>query len=617
MIRTILDFPAPPVPGPAAVPDSPGAPEAPEAPGAPAAPAALRQRFAEPRRVLEAGAHAEVLPVLRAAAAAAAAGHWVVGYVAYEAAPAFDAALRTRPHAGPAPLAWFGVFDAPDSGHAPAGGDVASLPWATATRPADYDRAIREIHHRIAAGDVYQVNHTLRFRAGCRLQPLPLYDALVAARHGLHHALISTPRWTIVSASPELFFDVSADGVITTRPMKGTARRGRWSGEDDDAARALCESAKDRAENLMIVDLLRNDLGRVAEFGSVMVPSMFDVETYPTVHQLTSTVTARLRGGTDVSDIFAAMFPCGSVTGAPKVTAMRTIADLEDEPRGPYCGAVGVIRPDGSATFNVAIRTVLIDHVTDTAVYGAGGGITWDSRADAEFDEVVAKARLLTEQLPAFELIETLRLDAGTFSRLDRHLHRLADSARYWRFDPRTAHNAAIALEDVRLALPRNSWRVRLTASRDGGITTTHSRIAPPDATPDPFGTTVAARIAVADSPVSSDDRLLFHKTTARATYDARRAEAPEAFDVLLFNEAGMATEFTIGNLVIDLDGVLITPPRSHGLLAGTMRAEFLDSGVITEVPVPLADVHRAARIFHINSVRGVTRVSLDAPLFA
>jgi para-aminobenzoate synthetase / 4-amino-4-deoxychorismate lyase len=611
MIRSILDFPAPPLPGPAA---RPAAVAVPETPGAPDPPAALRQRFTAPHRVLEAGTHDEVVSVLRAAAAEAAAGRWVVGYVAYEAASAFDAALRTHDHRGPAPLAWFGVFDAPQHEDAPADGDVESLPWATTTHPADYDRAISEIHHRIAAGEVYQVNHTLRFHAACRVHALPLYDALVAARHGLHQALISTPRWTIVSASPELFFDVTADGTITTRPMKGTAPRGRWTGEDDDAARALSESAKDRAENLMIVDLLRNDLGRIAEFGSVTVPSMFDVETYPTVHQLTSTVTARLRAGTDVSDIFAAMFPCGSVTGAPKVTAMRTIADLEDEPRGPYCGAVGVLRPDGSATFNVAIRTVLIDHTTGTAVYGSGGGITWDSRTEAEYDEIVAKARLLTENLPSFALLETLRLDNGTFSRLARHLHRIADSARYWRFDPRTARNAARALDALRMALPHGNWRIRLTASRDGGISITHSRIAPPVVIPDPFAASVAANIAIAGAPISSRDRLLFHKTTARGTYDARRADAPEAFDVLLFNEAGMATEFTIGNLVVDLDGVLVTPPRSHGLLAGTMRAELLEAGVITEAPVPLSDIHRAARIFHVNSVRGVIRVSVPPP---
>jgi para-aminobenzoate synthetase / 4-amino-4-deoxychorismate lyase len=603
MIRAILDFP----PRPGAAPE--------------------RLSFTAPRRVLEAGSAAEVPGVLRAAQAEAEAGRWVVGFVGYEAAPAFDAALRTREPAGPAPVAWFAAFDAADAVPDPEGGEVARLHWLTRTTRSDYDCAIREIQRRIAAGDVYQVNHTLRFRAACDIEPLPLYDALVAGRHGLHCALIETPSWSVVSASPELFFDIDADRVITTRPMKGTCRRGRWSGEDADAARRLATSPKDRAENLMIVDLLRNDLGRIAEFGSVAVPRIYTVETYPTVHQLTSTVTARLREGTGLCDVFTAMFPCGSITGAPKVTAMRTIAELEDEPRGAYCGAAGVLRPDGSATFNVAIRTLVIDRADRSASYGAGGGITWDSRAAAEYDEVVAKGALLTEMVPRFALVETLRLDDGCYSRLDRHLHRLADSARYWRFSDDAHARAARALETLRRELDTGSWRVRLTLARDGAVHTQYSALAEPyrgvhgfDAGDGygrhgggsgPDGPANLPCAVIARTAVSSSDRLLFHKTTARAVYDDRHADAPEAFDVLLFNEHGMVTEFTIGNVVVEIDGRLVTPPREHGLLAGTLRAELLDRGVIAEAPIPLDQIRDAERVFHINSVRGVTRVVL------
>jgi para-aminobenzoate synthetase / 4-amino-4-deoxychorismate lyase len=329
---------------------------------------------------------------------------------------------------------------------------------------------------------VYQVNHTLRFRAACDVDPAALYDSLVAARHGLYHAFIETADWAVVSASPELFLDIRGD-VVTTRPMKGTMRRGRWLGEDRDAKQRLAASVKDRAENLMIVDLLRNDLGRIADFGSVSVPRVFDIESYPTVFQMTSTITARLRNGVRLDDVFAATFPCGSVTGAPKVTAMRAIASLEDSPRGVYCGAVGLVRPDGSATFNVPIRTLLLDRRNRTATYGAGGGITWDSHADAEYDEVVAKAALLTERIPDFDLIETLRLDDGVFARLPLHLHRLDESARYWDFHAATTGHAVAALEALRAELPAGRWRVRLIAHRDGSVHVTHSPLDGPEAT--------------------------------------------------------------------------------------------------------------------------------------
>jgi para-aminobenzoate synthetase / 4-amino-4-deoxychorismate lyase len=597
--------------------------------GASAGSAARRLSFGDPVRVLEAGEPHQVAGVIRAAEAAAAHGHWVVGFVAYEAAVAFDRALVTRPHQGPAPLVWFAVFDPPVDSDPPGPADVQPVPplhWQTGTQRKAYDSAIREIRHRIAAGDVYQVNHTLRFRAGCTVPPRALYDALVAGRHGRYHALIETPGWAVVSASPELFFDLAADGTIVARPMKGTARRGRREDEDTTAAAALAVSTKDRAENLMIVDLIRNDLGRVAVFGSVAVPRLFEVETYPTVHQLTSTVSARLRHGIGLGDVFAAMFPCGSITGAPKVTAMRAIADLEDGPRGPYCGAVGVIRPDGSATFNVAIRTVVVDRTDNSASYGSGGGITWDSRADAEYDEVVAKAALLTEALPPFELLETIRLDDGVIPRLERHIQRLASSARYWAFHPDTADNAAEALAALRREVPAGSWRIRLTAAPDGRASilrepACQDRTAAGVALAQnessgavPFANTADQPVSVvclAATAISSRDRLLQHKTTARAAYDSRRAEAPSAFDVLLFNEEGMATEFTFGNVVAEIDGALVTPPLDHGLLAGALRAELLDAGTITEAPITLADIRRAARLFHINSFRGVTPVVL------
>ncbi|MEX1183544.1 MAG: aminodeoxychorismate synthase component I, partial [Gemmatimonadota bacterium] len=431
--------------------------------------------FTAPTDVLETGELSQVRPLLRRVDQAVRAGCHAVGFVAYEAAPAFDPAMVTRAPNGATPLVWFALFGAPTAAAPPpcTGAAPPAVAWSPDSPRADYDAAISRIRDAIAAGDVYQVNHTLRFTAA-DVAAASWYDARVAARQGLYHALIETPDWSIACASPELFLD-AAGRRITARPMKGTVRRGRWTGEDAAAAAALAGSAKDRAENLMIVDLLRNDLGRIAEFGSVAVPRMYDVETYPTVHQLTSTVTARLRHGIGVDDIFAATFPCGSVTGAPKIAAMRAIAALERAPRGPYCGAIGIMRPDGSFTFNVGIRTLLVDHLARTSVYGAGGGITWDSNAAAEYDEVLAKAALLDEHTPCFDLLETLRLDDGVYSRLPRHLARLADSARYWGFSDDTASNVAAALERERRAAGVGAWRVRVTAGGKGEVEVTRT----------------------------------------------------------------------------------------------------------------------------------------------
>jgi para-aminobenzoate synthetase/4-amino-4-deoxychorismate lyase len=512
---------------------------------------------------------------------------------------------------------------------------------------AEYDNAIRHIHNAIAAGAVYQVNHTLRLRAPCTIDPATLHDALVAARHGRYHALIDTPDWALVSASPELFFDVH-DGIITTRPMKGTARRGRWDTEDADAVACLAQSAKDRAENLMIVDLLRNDLGRIARFGSVRVSRMFAIETYPTVHQMTSTITAALRDDISLDDIFAAAFPCGSVTGAPKIAAMQHIAGLERSARGAYCGAIGVLRPDRTATFNVGIRTLAIEKESATAVYGAGGGITWDSVADAEYDEVIAKAALLDRPGADFELLETMRLEDGALRRLELHIARLIASARYWDLPEEAGRAAAAALERLIADVPAGAWRIRMTVSRTAHVTITRTPIdpttgetapvagpvtaqeAPPAAARRPVtalegppaaaqrpgaaleGPPAAARIvAIARSPVHSRDPLLCHKTTARDSYDRHRAEHPDAYDVLLHNEHGHITEFTTGNIICDIRGELITPPREAGLLAGTFRHELIGRGLVREESIALDDLPRVTRMWLVNSVREWVPVEL------
>ncbi len=387
----------------------------------------------------------DVLPTLAAAEGAAARGLWVAGFVTYEAAPGLDPSLvvRPRPPDDPfsrLPLAWFAMFQQRQETVLPSPRDEAppSDAWVPTVDRARYDLAIATIREHIAAGDTYQVNHTLRLRSTVEGDERGLYRDLCYAQRGAHAAYLNAGRYRILSASPELFFRLDGDR-LTTRPMKGTAPRGRWLAEDDATRERLTASVKDRAENAMIVDLLRNDLGRIARPGTVRWAKVFEPERFETVWQLTSTVTADLEPGTGVPDVFRALFPSGSITGAPKVRTMGIIADLEDSPRGVYCGAVGFLAPASagppSASFNVAIRTVVVDAESGTAEYGVGGGITWDSSPAGEYDETVAKARVLTARRPPFELLESMRRDPGEpIRRLEQHVERLRSSAAYFGF---------------------------------------------------------------------------------------------------------------------------------------------------------------------------------------
>ncbi len=553
--------------------------------------------FARPRRLLIARTVPEVRGALRQVQRALDAGLYAAGYLAYEAAPAFDPALTVR-EPNDLPLAWFGLFDGPSEPPPGPPADESGYrlsPWEPET-PADTYRArVTAIRESLGRGDAYQVNYTLRLRARLQGDPYALYRHLSAAAGAAYSAYLDLGSHAILSVSPELFFQRRGDHVVT-RPMKGTARRGRWLEEDEACAAGLRSSEKDRAENLMIVDLLRNDLGRVAIPGSVRVPQLFALERYPTLWQMTSTVEARLPECTDLPALFAALFPCGSVTGAPKIAAMRQIAALEDSPRGVYCGAIGWAGPGDRATFSVAIRTAVFHRETGDLEYGVGGGITWDSTPDDEYQEALAKAAVLTARRPAFELLETLRLEEGRYTLLERHLARLDESARY--FDvplcPTRVRDALAAFAATRAS---GVWRARLLVSLEGAVRVESAEFSAPPALP--------ARVALARAPVRSDDPFLFHKTTHRAVYDTRRADRPDAFDVLLWNEAGELTEFTTGNLVVEIDGEAWTPPRACGLLAGCLRAELLERGEIRERVLTVADLARATRLWYVNSVRG------------
>jgi para-aminobenzoate synthetase/4-amino-4-deoxychorismate lyase len=355
----------------------------------------------------------------------------------------------------------------------------------------------------------------------------------------------------------------------------------------------------------MIVDLLRNDLGRIAAVGSVQVPDLFTIERYPTVFQMTSTVEATLRSDIGLPEIFQALFPCGSVTGAPKISTMGHIAALEDEPRGVYCGAIGIVQPGGDAVFNVAIRTLVRDTQTGITEYGVGGGITWDSTAEEEWAETETKAAVLTRTSPHqdFALLETLRLEDGLYVLRERHLSRLADSAAYFK-RPVNIENVTRALDGFARDHPEGIWRVRLCVAPDGKPSVEGAAFA--------FSVAEPLPVMLADAPIDNQNVFLFHKTTRREVYDEHRRALPEGiYDALLWNTQGEVTEFTSANIVAEIEGIRWTPPRQAGLLAGTFRSELLEAGEIRTRTLTIAEIAAASRLWLINSVRGWVPVRL------
>jgi para-aminobenzoate synthetase/4-amino-4-deoxychorismate lyase len=572
-------------------------------------------RLVEPVGVLEATRASEVVAVLDAAEAAAGRGLWVAGFVGYEAALGLDPALVVRPRDhGDAfaalPLAWFALFERAEETTLPLPRDegIPAAPegtWAPTTTRSRYESAVDRIHELIAAGETYQVNHTMRLRSRVEGDARGLYRDLCYAQRGAFSAYLDLGRYRVVSASPELFFE-RRGGAIVTRPMKGTAPRGRWPEEDRAAADQLLASAKDRAENAMIVDLLRNDLGRISRPGSVTWADVFQVERYETVWQLTTTVSAELDPAVGLADIFRGLFPSGSVTGAPKVRTMEIIRDLEESPRGIYCGAVGYLAPAGSgrpdARFNVAIRTVTVDTATTTAEYGVGGGITWDSDASAEFEETVAKSRVLTARRPDFELLETMRFDPTEGVRhLDRHLGRLAASAEFFGFRVDET-DVREAVEKTAASAPASEMRVRLSLRKDGTV-----RVAATPFASDP----APVRVAIDGVPQDPRDVFLFHKTSLRDRYEDARRRHPDVDDVLLVNDRGEVTESMIANVAARIDGTWVTPPLDAGLLPGIGRAIALEEGRLSEGVLTIEDVRTADEIALISDTRGWRRAVL------
>lgn len=538
----------------------------------------------------------EVDEALKSVDRAVANGFHAAGYIGYEAAGGLNERLLTH-QKGDLPLLWFGIFE--ERTEIEAGklhGQAFQLSdWRASIGREVYDQMMACIRAYIVAGDTYQVNYTFRLRADFQGDPLGFYQHLCQNQRTNYSAFLDIGTHQILSASPELFFALN-EGVLTTRPMKGTWPRGRWYDEDMAHRKMLSESEKNRAENVMIVDLLRNDLGRVSTNGSVAVSTLWDIEQYETVFQMTSTVQSKIKQGIEFSDLIHAMFPCGSVTGAPKVRTMEIIKDVETDPRGVYTGSIGYVSPGGETCFNVAIRTVCINAENQIAEFGVGGGITFDSSPDGEFDECLTKARILGRKPVRFDLFETLRYDPklGYFL-LSYHLDRLRHSARYFGF-MYDQEDVLKQLQERALHFDEQAHRVRCVLSRDGGLKIESAQLAPPKKG--------AWRVGIAKTPVDSKDVFLYHKTTAREVYEKRLAERPECDEVLLLNEREEVTECTIGNLVVQRGERFLTPTIESGLLAGTFRRELLAQGQLTEDVLTLSDVRSADMLFMINSVR-------------
>ncbi|WP_044639823.1 aminodeoxychorismate synthase component I [Risungbinella massiliensis] len=557
--------------------------------------------FSNPQKIWEVHTLDQIIPVLHEVQAYVKKGYYAAGYLSYEAAPAFDSAFQVRSGAT-IPLLWFAIFDEPSRKKLlPTECSFHATDWEPDIRKEQYESAIKSIHSAIHQGDTYQVNYTMRLLANMEGDPFTFYQKLSQRQRANYTAYLDIGRYQILSISPELFFHLEGN-KITTKPMKGTAQRGRYGIEDQMIKDQLRSSEKERAENVMIVDLIRNDLGRIAKTGSVSVPKIFEVETYPTVHQMTSTVTAELSEKTGFVEILRALFPCGSITGAPKVSTMKWIANLEVSPREIYCGTIGYLTPKGEAIFNIPIRTVLIDSHTNKAIYGVGGGVTWDSTSEGEYEEAFSKARFLVEEQPVFSLLESIRLENANYSLLSAHMTRMSESAHYFGF-PFDRSRVEEALEEFRLQKQQGVYKVRVLSRPDGSVGVEGEKI---------FDENEPVLARLAKEPIDSSNRFLFHKTTNREIYDFHRKQlSDDEYDVLLWNENGELTEFTIGNLVMEINGKKWTPKQNAGLLAGTFRQQLLERGEIEECHLTIDDLKKTEKIWHINSVRGWIEVQL------
>lgn len=569
--------------------------------------------FTEPRDIVSAETPDEVGPAIERIEAAVANGLHAAGFFSYELGYVMEPKISgLMPEKRGMPLLWFGLYEAPRQMTGP-----GVLEWLNETTRSsshefsdvelawtrkDYEARFNKALELIRAGDIYQINLTFKARFKLLGSPLTFYRDLRAKQPVAYGAVVDTGYATVLSASPELF--IAQEGrAIHTRPMKGTAARRGAIDADALQRRQLASDAKQRAENLMIVDLMRNDLGRIAEIGSVRVDDLFTVETFKTLHQMTSGVTATLRADMGLKELLAGIYPPGSITGAPKIRAMELIADLETEARGVYCGAIGHISPEARSQFNVAIRTPVIMRGGEGEM-GIGSGIVYDSKGGSEYEECLLKMKFLTDPPKPFELIETMLHEPAKGLWLEeRHFERLRSSAAYFafQFDEQRIREAIAGTLDQRRD---QRLRVRLTIAEDGtpcvGVTELEAG-----------STTAVMRYVVSPTRLNSANPFLYHKTTRREVYDSEWRKYHEevgADEVIYLNQDGALAEGSRTTIFVEKDGVLVTPPSEVGLLPGTLRAELLASGQAIEGRLCLEDMERAKSCYLGNSVRGLVR---------
>ncbi len=552
----------------------------------------LRHIFTKPLKELKTRDLDQVETLLREVEAYQEAGFYAVGYVSYEAAPAFEKKLAVHP----APLMgeyllYFTIHQEVETLPFPEDYEAVDLPanWKEEVEAPAYQEAIKTIHHHIRQGDTYQVNYTVQLSQELKADPLAIYNRLVVEQKAHYNAFIQHDDVAILSISPELFFEQD-DRLLTTRPMKGTTRRGLTNQTDLQEAAWLEADPKNRAENMMIVDLLRNDMNRISEIGSEQVTHLCQVEQYSTVWQMTSTIESRLRPEVDLVQTFQALFPCGSITGAPKISTMEIIQQIEVAPRGVYCGTIGILLPKGKRIFNVAIRTLQMQG--KQAIYGVGGGITWDSKWESEYQETKQKSAVLYRQDPRFDLLTTGRIHQGELTFLEQHLIRLREASRYFAY-PYDEPKLLKELQEELARLDSNlDYRCRIALQKNGAFQLAITELKDLPAS--------YLQAQLTEQKLDLAKPFTYFKTSQRAHL------ATKDHEQIFYLPDGSLLETTIGNLILEIDGKRYTPPAHLPLLDGIYRRHLLETGQVEEKLLTLKDLEVADQVYACNALRGL-----------
>ena len=556
-----------------------------------------RYTFTQPIKELKTRNVAEVADLLAQVESYQEQGYYVVGYVSYEAAPAFEEKLAV--HKAPLLaeyLLYFTVHDRVETSPIPLIYDEVDLPsdWQEVTSAEEYEKAIAQIHHHLRQGDTYQVNYTVQLKQKLSANSFAIYNRMVVEQEAGYNAYVEHDEMAVISMSPELFFEQN-DRELITRPMKGTTKRGLMDQEDLDQAAWLEQDPKNRSENMMIVDLLRNDMNRLSEVGSEHVERLCQVEQYSTVWQMTSTIKSQVRPDVDLVEIFRSLFPCGSITGAPKIATMEIIKNLEPQARGVYCGSIGILLPNGRRIFNVAIRTIQLHK--SQAIYGVGGGITWDSTWESEYDEIHQKSAVLYRKQARFKLITTGKISQKHLIFKEEHIDRLRKASRYFAYPFDTENLRQRIDAECQDCDIDQDYLLRISLSKSGEIEVDRQVLAPLSLS------FCQAKLYLQEADLNQ--AFTYFKTTHRPHLSLGEQEK------IYHNKSGELLETSIGNLVLKIAGKLYTPPIRLGILPGIYRQHLLETGQVEEKVLTLADLDQAEAIYGCNAVRGLYELSV------